>query len=240
MSSLTRRGAAALWDGPRHPTPSPPGRRFVQSVQPIVLVGGRSRRFGRDKLRLRWDRGLLVDRPIAALRAVFGSRVALAGACHPAVRAHGDGVIEDQSPGAGPIGGVFSALCLTRSPVFVVAGDMPGVTPAIVRSILAAAEVHRRAWVCVAWHRRAHPCLGLYRPAVVPVLAAHLRRGVRSLTAVLAALSSASAKSRASKVVMVRCSAQVVANINTPSDARVVRRRLCPRARSTGCRSAAP
>ncbi len=80
------------------------------SIQPIVLVGGSSRRFGRDKLREPLGGGWLVDRPIAALREVFGGHVRLVGACHPEVARRGDGVIPDSHPGTGPVGGIVSAL----------------------------------------------------------------------------------------------------------------------------------
>ena len=55
----------------------------MEEIQPIVLVGGSSRRFGRDKLREPvagpdGSVGWLVDRPIAALRGVFG-RVVMGG-----------------------------------------------------------------------------------------------------------------------------------------------------------------
>src|SRR5262245_59553696 len=78
--------------------------------QPIVLVGGKSTRFGRDKLREVVGDGWLVDRPIAALREVFGARVAVVGECDDEVAQRGDRVITDRFPGVGPIGGIVSAL----------------------------------------------------------------------------------------------------------------------------------
>ena len=85
---------------------------YLASVQPIVLVGGKSRRFGRDKLREPWgsDGRVLVQYPIEALRGVFGRRVKLVGACDPTVEQLADGVIADLHPGVGPMGGIVSAL----------------------------------------------------------------------------------------------------------------------------------
>src|SRR5262245_5365872 len=84
----------------------------LSTIHPVVLTGGRSTRFGSDKLRARLDDDgtLLIDRPIAALRAVFGPRVALVGDCDPAVAARADLIIRDLHPGRGPIGGILSAL----------------------------------------------------------------------------------------------------------------------------------
>jgi molybdopterin-guanine dinucleotide biosynthesis protein A len=86
--------------------------RSLDKIQPVVLVGGKSRRFGRDKLKEVVGAGgvWLVDRPIGALRAVFGARVAVVGECDAGVAARADMVIEDTRPGVGPIGGILSAL----------------------------------------------------------------------------------------------------------------------------------
>ncbi len=67
-----------------------PSPQFLATIQPVVLVGGRSTRFGRDKLRepVGCAREPLVQRPIRALRAVFGPRVMLVGECHPAGHRH--------------------------------------------------------------------------------------------------------------------------------------------------------
>ncbi len=160
-----------------------PGPEFLSSVQPIVLVGGRSTRFGRDKLRQpigpagEW----LVQSPIRALRAVFGRRVKLVGACDPGVVALADGVIPDEYPGVGPIGGIASALRAWSGPVFVLAGDMPAFDEACVRRILAAACPAHGAMAILAHDGRAHPCAGLYAPAALPHLLSAIAAGTRSL-----------------------------------------------------------
>jgi molybdenum cofactor guanylyltransferase len=165
-------------------------------IQPIVLVGGRSSRFGRDKLREpvpgRSDQQL-VDRPIAALREVFGPRVALVGECHVDVRSRADFVLDDPYPGVGPAGGILAALEHTGGAVFVLPGDSPGITPATVRAILAAAEENPEAWAVVAATARAEseaglhiePCIGVYRPGAAATMRAALGAGCRSLYAMI-------------------------------------------------------
>ncbi len=192
-----------------------------ESVQPIVLVGGRSRRFGRDKLRepVGDERGggsgeWLVDRPIRALREVFGARVALVGECDPAVAARGDGVIADVWPGAGPAGGVLSALDATQGDVFVLAGDLLGVTAASVRAVMAEAERSGEAWAVLARSDHPEPCIGLYRRILVEALRMRLREGRGSLHDLVPA----------ERVRLVGIDPAEAVNINTPGGLDAVRR----------------
>jgi molybdopterin-guanine dinucleotide biosynthesis protein A len=153
-----------------------------EAIQPVVLVGGRSRRFGRDKLREPLGSGeWLVDRPIAALRAVFGPIVAAVGECDAAVAARFDRVIRDLHPGAGPIGGIVSALECSRSAVFVLAGDLPCITSDAVRDVLLHAKATPPAWAVMASADRVEPCVALYRPPAAATLAQRLAAGQRSL-----------------------------------------------------------
>jgi molybdopterin-guanine dinucleotide biosynthesis protein A len=152
-----------------------------------------------------------VDRPIAALRAVFGPVVRLVGACDPLVAARGDGRIGDAFPGAGPMGGVVSALRAGgEAGVFVLAGDMPGVTPAEVRAVLAAAAGAPQAWAVLAEAGRVHPCFGVYRRGAPEILEARLAAGERGLTGALPV----------ERVARVAVPDRAAANINTVEELR--------------------
>ena len=159
---------------------------ILASLQPIVLVGGRSRRFGRDKLRepigvagAEW----LVDRPIRALREVFGARVAAVGECDAEVAARADLTLRDDYPGMGPAGGILAALEQSAGDVFVLAGDLPNITPGVVRAIIDGAQsvAGADAWVVLANTGGVEPCIGLYRQAVRRRLAERLSAGKASL-----------------------------------------------------------
>jgi molybdopterin-guanine dinucleotide biosynthesis protein A len=164
-----------------------PSPEFLATIQPIVLVGGKSTRFGRDKLREPiGDTGEpLVRRPISALRAVFGPRVKLVGECHPGVASLADGVLPDAYPGVGPIGGIVASLLAWGGPVFVLAGDMPGVSAIEVRKMVVVAET-AGGWIAVlAVSDRVHPCAGIYSQASLPILSDCLKRGEYRLSAAL-------------------------------------------------------
>ncbi len=181
-------------------------------IQPVVLVGGRSRRFGRDKLREPWgDAGkVLVERPIEALRRVFGRRVKVVGACDPHVVQLADGEMTDAHPGIGPIGGIVSALGAWSGPVFVLAGDMPGFQEHDVRRVVhawqgSAAEVLA---VLAASHEQVHPCAGVYTQRALQPIVARIAAGEFRLSSAL----------DPTHVVRVECGASAVANVNEPWD----------------------
>lgn len=149
---------------------------FLDSIQPVVLVGGKSRRFGRDKLVEPWNGKLLVQYPIDALRGVFGARVKVVGECDPRVPTLADGMISDLHPGVGPIGGILSAFDLWNGPLFVLAGDMPSVASADIRLLVAAAQQNDPAAAVLALTDRVHPCFGFYRSTARPALLSCLNR----------------------------------------------------------------
>jgi molybdopterin-guanine dinucleotide biosynthesis protein A len=160
---------------------------FLATIQPIVLVGGKSRRFGRDKLREPWgsDGRALVQYPIDTLREVFGRRVKLVGACDPAIEQLADGVIPDLHPGVGPMGGILSALAYWLGPIFVLAGDMPSFTDVEVTALLVAAEGHSAAHAVCACTDRLHPCAGVYTQYARPALETRVSSGNYTLVTAL-------------------------------------------------------
>jgi molybdopterin-guanine dinucleotide biosynthesis protein A len=150
---------------------------------PVVLAGGRSERFGRDKLQEPVGAGMLVDIPIAALRGVFGAPVALAGACHPSVALRADMVLPDVEPGGGPIEGIMAALAhpAGSAGIFVLAGDMVSTSAAEVLEMWEAAARFPSAWAVLAHSGRVEGCAGVYRPRSLEVLRARATAGRRSL-----------------------------------------------------------
>ena len=189
-----------------------PDALSLAPIQPIVLVGGASARFGRDKLLEPLPDGmLLVDRPINALRQVFGPCVALVGNCDERISSRGDLALADRWPRTGPAGGIATALSHFGRDVFVLAGDLPAINAALVRSILRCAQANPSVAAVLADSGHLEPCIGLYRQASLTPLLRSLDGGER--LSIVRRLDGVS-------IVGSPAPAQVTANANTPHELR--------------------
>ena len=101
----------------------------------IVLAGGRSARFGGDKLTERLDGDALLERAVDAVQAV-ADEVIVAGrastSASPKIRS-----FADAEPFGGPLLALRGVLGAARGTVAViVGGDMPRLVPALLRAML--------------------------------------------------------------------------------------------------------
>jgi len=108
-------------------------------VSGIVLAGGRSTRFGSDKLVAPYVGRPLVHLPIEVLSGICDEVVVVlapgvAGAWLPA----GVMVANDPTEGEGPLAGLHAGLmaAVRSESVVVVGGDMPALQPAVLREML--------------------------------------------------------------------------------------------------------
>ena len=116
---------------PEHPLP----------VSGIVLAGGRSARFGRDKLAEPVDGRPLLDLAVEAVAVVAGDVLVVAPPDVDPVVPAGARVVHDASPYEGPLAGCLTGLTAAREPlVLVVGGDMPSLEPAVLSLLVRALE----------------------------------------------------------------------------------------------------
>jgi molybdopterin-guanine dinucleotide biosynthesis protein A len=102
----------------------------------VVLAGGQSRRFGRDKALLEIEGETLLQRTVSRLRAATGD-VIVVGPPERREQVEGVDVLQDLVPNIGPIGGIFTALSARPSAAtLVVAVDMPFLNSALLRFLL--------------------------------------------------------------------------------------------------------
>ena len=103
-----------------------------------ILTGGRAVRFaGGDKSALIVDGRPILERQIAELTQITSDILIVGG--HPPARAiRGARSVADRVPGCGPLGGLHAALTdALGDATFVVACDMPYLSAALIRYMLA-------------------------------------------------------------------------------------------------------
>lgn len=145
----------------------------------VVLAGGASRRFGRDKLAEPIDDASLLERAIGAVVPIVDVVVVVLAPGDP--RALPDGVarVHDAAPHEGPLAGLATGLAAMPTDVervIVIGGDMPGLAGPVLTVLLEALDEAERA--CLA-----DPD-GFARP--LP-MATRRAEGLASATALLAA-----------------------------------------------------
>ena len=101
-------------------------------VSAIVLAGGRSSRFGRDKLVEPLGDGTVLTRTIAAVRAVVSDVVVVAGTDGSPDLPSGVRLAQDRVADGGPLVGVVAGLeAVANEIVVIVGGDMPWLVPEV-------------------------------------------------------------------------------------------------------------
>ena len=159
----------------------------VSAVSGAILAGGRARRFGgRDKSALVVGGRRIIERQIEALGTV-ASQVFVVGGDPDRYREFGLPVVPDRQAGAGPLGGLHTALLHARTPlVLVLACDLPMVDARFLAHLAgrigdADACVPRDAG---GWH----PLCACYATRCAEALAARLEGGRLKVTDALASL----------------------------------------------------
>jgi molybdopterin-guanine dinucleotide biosynthesis protein A len=156
-------------------------------VSGIVLAGGASRRFGRDKLVEPIDGVTLLERAVLALAGVVDEVVVVIGPDGAAAQLRSvDRPVRyarDREPFGGPLVGLRTGLAETRGPIVVVAGgDMPWLVPGVLGLLVDRVPA---ALVDPAGMLRPLPC-ALDRAAALVAVDELLAGGDRRLRAVLA------------------------------------------------------
>jgi molybdopterin-guanine dinucleotide biosynthesis protein A len=112
-------------------------------VSVVILAGGRSSRFGRDKLAEPIDSRTLLAHVVDAVRPIATEIVVVAapGAILPFADAGDVIVAHDPVAYQGPLAGLLAGLEVADEPVaLVVGGDMPTLVGAVLRAMLEALD----------------------------------------------------------------------------------------------------
>lgn len=144
-----------------------------------VLAGGAARRYGglpKGLLELGGRR--ILDRVVDALAATLGAPPLLVANAPEASGWRPDlHVIPDRRPGTGSLGGIHTAVTAAAGPVLCVAWDMPFVTPALLRALIAGAAAYDVFLPESDGRRGVEPLCAVYGPACAPAIEARLDTG---------------------------------------------------------------
>ena len=106
----------------------------AEEITGVILVGGQSRRMGKDKAFLRLEGKPLLGRILEAFRESFG-RVVLVGNREERFADYGLPVLPDLYPGSA-LGGIYTALFYASTRyVFVSSCDIPFPNPELIRHL---------------------------------------------------------------------------------------------------------
>ena len=167
-------------------TPDLDGATPEPTVGAIVLAGGRSSRFGRDKLAEPIDGRPLLYYPIVAVRALTDEIVVVAAPDADLAVPEGVTLVHDSRPFEGPLVALDAGLPASRADrVVVVGGDMPTLVPAVLGRLIAALGADATAAILEVDGPRAILPLALTREPAHAAVRRLLDAGERRLGALL-------------------------------------------------------
>jgi molybdopterin-guanine dinucleotide biosynthesis protein A len=108
----------------------------VAGMVGVVLVGGESRRYGRNKALEFFQGERLIDRQVRTVGSLFSEVLVITN--EPELYLHLDvTIVRDVIPRQGPLGGIYTGLLFAQGKsVFVTACDMPFVQTAVVNRMV--------------------------------------------------------------------------------------------------------
>jgi len=164
-------------------------------VTGIILAGGRSSRFGTDKLIAELDGRPLLHRALLAVAGVAGPLIVVSSPnvqpTIPKNQAARVRIVHDPEPYGGPLVGLVAALSAVETPIALVAGgDMPRMIQAVLRRLASTVGPERRAVILEVPGRIQSLPMAVDTGAALLVGRATLQRGGRSLRELLVELGS--------------------------------------------------
>ncbi|WP_278315127.1 molybdenum cofactor guanylyltransferase [Lolliginicoccus levis] len=152
----------------------------MPEIAGIILVGGQSRRMGRDKATLKWGGATLAEHLVARLARRCAPIIVVA-APGQALPITGARIVEDPIAHQGPLRGLATGLA-AASPAewaFACAIDMPGIEASLIDELARHIAVSHDI-ITAHDGASAQPLAALYRTALAPSMEAALADGQRS------------------------------------------------------------
>ena len=149
----------------------------------VILAGGKSSRFGKDKSQMRINGRPLIEINVEKSRPVF-DEILISSNAESKFGIPGIRELSDTYIGMGPLAGILSGLSESRNEaVFFAACDMPFFNIDLAKEILSALEGHD---ICVPVNgEKTEPLFGVYRKTLIPVITELLDNDMRSMRCLL-------------------------------------------------------
>lgn len=161
-------------------------------VSAIVLAGGRSSRFGRDKLAEPIDGRSLLQHAIDTVRPLATEVLVVLAPAAPAPHVPGVIVVRDTVPFEGPLAGLLAGLDAAHErAVLVVGGDMPDLLKEVGAMLLGELDRGGVEAVVLQHDGRARPLpMAVHRDAALAAAAGLIATGERRLRELPEALTT--------------------------------------------------
>jgi molybdenum cofactor guanylyltransferase len=139
-----------------------------------VLIGGKSKRYGSDKVFSQFKGRPLIEHVVDTIQPLF-NEIILIG--HKRKGLENFRVVEDIRPGCGPLGGIYTALTAANAEFcFVCAADMPNLNAGFISHMISKADDHDI--VMPMWSKGREPLHAIYRRSVIPIIASLLDQNI--------------------------------------------------------------
>lgn len=179
-----------------------------------ILAGGGSSRLGTDKALLPWEGRRLLDRQLDVLRALGPAEILVSGRPGADYAAPGATVVLDAEPGLGPLGGLAAVLgAITAPHLVLLAVDLPAMTTAFLRSLLAGRKTGRGVVPrsAAGWE----PLAAIYPREILPLARSHLAHRTLAMHRLIEAGVTAG---MLQEVSVPGDALELFRNVNTPRD----------------------
>lgn len=186
---------------------------LCSDITGVILVGGKSRRMGRDKAFMIIEDLPVIERIIGVMRGCFKDLL-LVGDRPERFESYGLPVAPDIYPGSS-LGGLYTGLhTAATNRIFVTSCDIPFPNPALIRLICA--ETAPYDAVIPATHGGLEPLFAWYRKTCLPSMQAALEDGNYRITGLLRQLQIKTIASE--QLMQIDTTGRALLNINTPEE----------------------
>ena len=144
----------------------------MKKMTGIVLIGGKSKRFGKDKIFTPINGKPMTKKVIDVIQDAFDDIILIG---HQRDGLNTLEVVEDIIPDCGPLGGIYTALKVAKTNyVFVFAADMPLLDIKFIKYMVSLAGKHNI--IMPVWNNRIEPLHAIYNKELIPIIASLLNR----------------------------------------------------------------